>query len=109
MGAVFVLAAPFFALGSLVTPSVQAQATRKVAENEQGRLQGSLGAMTSLSGLIAPLIYTQIFAYAVGAGRGFLPAGTHMYLAAALLALGAILALRYLHQQRTGASAEVSP
>ncbi len=40
MGAVFVLAAPFFALGSLVTPSVQAQVTRKVAENEQGRLQG---------------------------------------------------------------------
>ncbi len=27
---------PFFALGSLVTPSVQAQVTRKVAENEQG-------------------------------------------------------------------------
>jgi DHA1 family tetracycline resistance protein-like MFS transporter len=109
MGAVFVLAAPFFALGSLVTPSVQAQATRRVAENEQGRLQGSLGAMTSLSGLIAPLIYTQIFAYAVGSGRAFLPAGSHMYVAAAFLALGAILALRYLRRQRTGAPAEVSP
>src|SRR4029453_16594373 len=44
LGAVFVLAAPFFALGTLVTPSVQAQITRLVTESEQGRLQGSLAA-----------------------------------------------------------------
>jgi DHA1 family tetracycline resistance protein-like MFS transporter len=99
-GAVFVLAAPFFAMGSLVTPSVQAQVTRKVAEDEQGRLQGSLAAMTSLSGLVAPLLYTQIFAFAIGAGRSFLPAGSHMYLAAMFLAVGAILALRYMHRER---------
>ncbi len=68
MGAVFVFAAPFFALGSLVTPSVQA-ATSQGRGERTGPLQGSLGAMTSLSGLVAPLIYTQIFAYAIGPGR----------------------------------------
>jgi DHA1 family tetracycline resistance protein-like MFS transporter len=109
MGTVFVLAAPFFALGSLVTPSVQAQVTRKVAETEQGRLQGALGAMTSLAGLIAPILYTQIFALAIGAGRGFLPAGSHMYLAATFLALGAVLALRYLNQQRRTISEPYHP
>jgi DHA1 family tetracycline resistance protein-like MFS transporter len=87
-GTVFVLAAPFFALGSLVTPAVQAQATRQVAENEQGRLQGAFAALLSLCGLIAPLVYTQIFAFAIGPGRDMLPAGSHMYLAAALLAVG---------------------
>jgi DHA1 family tetracycline resistance protein-like MFS transporter len=94
-GAVFVLAAPFFACGSLVTPAVQAQITRKVGDNEQGRLQGTLAAMMSLSGLVTPLLYTQTFAFAIGAGHGFLAAGSHMYLAATFLAVGAILALRH--------------
>jgi DHA1 family tetracycline resistance protein-like MFS transporter len=97
-GAVFVLAAPFFAMGSLVTPAVQAQVTRKVAEHEQGRLQGALAALTSLSGLIAPILYTQVFAFAVGAGRNVLPAGSHMYVAAMFLASGALLALRYMRR-----------
>jgi MFS transporter, DHA1 family, tetracycline resistance protein len=94
VGTVFVLAAPFFALGTLVTPSVQAQITRKVAQTEQGRLQGSLAAMTSLAGLFTPLLFTQLFAFAIGPARGLLPSGSHMYLAACFLALGAILALR---------------
>lgn len=94
LGTVFVLAAPFFALGTLVTPSVQAQITRKVDQTEQGRLQGALAAMTGLSGLVTPLLYTQLFAFAIGPARGILPAGSHMYLAAAFLATGAVLALR---------------
>ena len=108
-GAVFVLAAPFFAMGSLVTPSVQAQVTGKVAANEQGRLQGSLAAITSLCGLVAPILYTQIFAFAIGAGRDRLPAGSHMYLAAIFLAIGAILALSYMSRQRANATAAPSP
>jgi len=95
IGAVFVLAAPFFALGTLVTPSVQAQVTRKVDHTEQGRLQGALAATTSLSGLVTPLLYTQLFAFAIGPARGLLPAGSHMYLAATFLAAGAVLALRH--------------
>jgi DHA1 family tetracycline resistance protein-like MFS transporter len=95
-GFVFVLAAPFFALGGLVTPSVQSQVTRKVGSEEQGRLQGALAAVTSLCGLFTPILYTQVFAFAIGPGRGLLPVGAHIYLAAAFLALGAVLAGRYL-------------
>jgi DHA1 family tetracycline resistance protein-like MFS transporter len=98
-GRAFVFGAPFFALGGLVTPSIQAQITRKVAPDEQGRLQGALGAATSLCGLFTPLLYTQVFAFAIGAGRTWLPAGAHIYLAAMFLALGATLAARYLYLQ----------
>jgi DHA1 family tetracycline resistance protein-like MFS transporter len=99
-GRAFVFGAPFFALGGLVTPAIQAQITHKVAPDEQGRLQGALGAATSLCGLLTPLLYTQLFAFAIGAGRFLLPPGAHMYLAALFLAVGAALAGRYLHLQR---------
>lgn len=100
VGAVFVLAAPFFALGGLVTPSVQAQVTTKVATPEQGRLQGALAAITSFCGLFTPLLYTGVFGFAIGSGRPLLPPGTHIYLADVFLALGAVLAARYLYRQR---------
>jgi MFS transporter, DHA1 family, tetracycline resistance protein len=100
VGHIFVLAAPFFALGGLVTPSVQAQVTTKVATQEQGRLQGALAALTSFCGLFTPLLYTGVFGFAIGGGRTVLPPGTHIYLAAAFLALGAVLAARYLYRQR---------
>ena len=101
IGAVFVAAAPFFALGGLVVPSVQAQATRRVVETEQGQLQGALAALTGLSGLATPLLYTSVFAFAIGPGRSFLPAGSHMYLAAMFLAAGVLLALRYVERPGT--------
>jgi MFS transporter, DHA1 family, tetracycline resistance protein len=97
---VFVLAAPFFALGGLVMPSVQAQITHQVSNEEQGRLQGALATVTSLCGLFTPILYTQIFAFAIGPGRGTLPPGAHIYLAAAFLGAGAVLAGRYLYMQR---------
>ncbi len=100
VGGVFVLAAPFFALGGLVTPSVQAQVSTKVAPQEQGRLQGALAAITSFCGLFTPLLYTGVFGYAIGSGRLLLPPGTHIYLAAAFLGSGAMLAGRYLYRQR---------
>lgn len=95
VGYVFVLAAPFFALGGLVTPAVQAQLTTQVATHEQGRLQGALAALTSFCGLFTPLLYTEVFGFAIGGGRAILPPGTHIYLAAAFLATGAVLAGRY--------------
>jgi DHA1 family tetracycline resistance protein-like MFS transporter len=106
-GAAFVAGAPFFALGGLVTPSVQAQMSRKVASDEQGRLQGALAAASGLCGLFTPIMYTQVFAFAIDRGRGVLPPGTHMYLAASFLALGAGLAGRYLYLQRTGTTARI--
>jgi DHA1 family tetracycline resistance protein-like MFS transporter len=102
VGHFFVLAAPFFALGSFVTPVVLAQVTRCVAPDEQGRLQGALTAVASLCGLFTPMLYTQIFGFAIGSGHNLVPEGAHMYVAAAFLAAGALLSARYIRQQRTG-------
>ena len=46
-------------------------------------------------------MYTQVFAFAIDSRPSVLPPGAHMYLAAGFLALGAVLATRYLILQRT--------
>ena len=92
----FVIGAPFFAFTGLITPAMQAQLTRRVEKDEQGRLQGSIAALTSLLGLFTPLVYTEVFAFAIGPGKSLLPPGAHMYLAASFLMAGALMAWRFL-------------
>jgi DHA1 family tetracycline resistance protein-like MFS transporter len=106
-GLFFPMGMPFYALAGLVSPAVQSQLTQRVAASEQGRLQGTIAGVQSLAALIAPLMFTQIFAYAVGAGRGHVPLGLHLYVGSLLLATGALLAFRNMRPAaaRSGAAA----
>lgn len=94
IGLLFALGMPFYALTGLITPSVQSQLTQRVPRDQQGRLQGTVAGVQSMAALVAPIMFTQIFAFAVGPGRGQVPAGLHLYVGAAILALGALLAWR---------------
>jgi len=93
-GALFPIGTPFYALAGLVTPAIQARLTQAVAHDEQGRLQGTVAGAQALAGLLAPIMFTQIFAFAIGPGQGWAPAGLHLYAAAAVLLCGAFLAWR---------------
>ena len=91
----FPIGMPFYAMAGLVGPAVQSQLTRMVAPSEQGRLQGAAASLTSLAGLFAPLVFTQIYAFATSPEqRQSWPPGLHLYVAAAVLATGSFLALR---------------
>jgi DHA1 family tetracycline resistance protein-like MFS transporter len=93
IGLVFPLGMPFYALAGLVGPAVQSRLTRLVARTEQGRLQGTNASLGSVAQMFAPLMFTQLFALAIAPGSS-LPPGLHIYLAAAILAAGALLATR---------------
>ena len=54
--------APCFALGSLIEPSLQAVMTRQVAGEWQGRLQGVLGSVNSLTTIAGPVAATTLYA-----------------------------------------------
>lgn len=71
--ALYLLGLPVWSFFGLVTPSLQALASRAVAPTEQGQLQGALGSLRSIVTLVTPLLYTQVFAAAIGpfAGLGF--------------------------------------
>ena len=93
-GLLFPIGMPFYAMAGLVGPAVQSQMTRKVAPTEQGRLQGAVAGLSSLFGMVAVLMFTNIFAFAVKPGNEAVPPGLHLYVGAAVLALGGLLAWR---------------
>jgi MFS transporter, DHA1 family, tetracycline resistance protein len=92
-GVVFMLGIPVGALYGLSYPSLQGLMTRRVGADEQGRLQGAIGSVVGIAGVIAPVLYTQVFAAAIGpfnvAGVPGAP-----FLLASLLLLAAIVLVR---------------
>jgi DHA1 family tetracycline resistance protein-like MFS transporter len=86
---------PVFALMGLVQPSAQALMSRRVPANEQGRLQGAMSGIMSITGLIGPSLYTTVFAWAITGGAGLGLPGLGILLASGLVIMSLGLALRF--------------
>jgi DHA1 family tetracycline resistance protein-like MFS transporter len=84
-GAAFMLGVPFTALYGLSSPSLQSLMTRRVGPSEQGQLQGANGSLNGIANMAAPILFTQVFALAVGRYRGFNLPGAPFLLASLLL------------------------
>src|SRR5206468_3404377 len=65
-GALFLLGIPIGGLFGLTYPALQGLMTRRVGADEQGRLQGAIASVTGIAGVIAPVLFTQVFAAAIG-------------------------------------------
>jgi DHA1 family tetracycline resistance protein-like MFS transporter len=89
-GALFFAGMPLVSLWGLSGPSTQALMSRRLGPSEQGRLQGALASLRGVTGMIGPLLFTQIFATAVGAASGLEVPGA-AYLLAALLVGGSLV------------------
>src|SRR6266702_1220663 len=61
----FFAGVPLGALGALVMPGLQSLMSRRVAANEQGRLQGLNSAFMGLTAILGPLLYLSLLAFAV--------------------------------------------
>lgn len=90
----FWAAMPIAALWAIAGPAAQAIMTSRVSAQEQGRLQGAIGSLNSIAGILGPTLFTQtLAAVAVNQVRGPL-AGATFWLAAGLVSLGGLLAWR---------------
>jgi MFS transporter, DHA1 family, tetracycline resistance protein len=56
---------PIMMVWAVFTPSIQSLMTQRVSPSAQGRLQGGLASITALMGVIAPQLYTTLFALGV--------------------------------------------
>jgi len=84
-GAMFMTGIPFMALWGLAGPSMQSLMSRRVQSNEQGQLQGAMGSIRGITGMIGPLVMTGTFTLTAGP-RAFIEVpGMVYYLAAALV------------------------
>jgi DHA1 family tetracycline resistance protein-like MFS transporter len=85
-------AIPFLALWGIASPSVQSMMSRHVDHSSQGKLQGSINSVRSMTGMFGPLIFTQVFALATSARRVHPLPGAPYALASLLLSFSLVVA-----------------
>ncbi|HQR12173.1 MAG TPA: TCR/Tet family MFS transporter [Casimicrobiaceae bacterium] len=93
-GAWFMAGVPLVALGGLAGPAMQGLMTREIGASDQGKLQGALASLQGVAGLIGPLLFTQTFALAIRPGGAVHLPGAPYLLAAALVLIAMIAAVR---------------
>jgi DHA1 family tetracycline resistance protein-like MFS transporter len=64
-GWMFLCAIPFLGLWGIAGPSVQSLMSRSVDPTSQGKLQGAINSIRAISGMIGPLLFTQVLAIAI--------------------------------------------
>jgi DHA1 family tetracycline resistance protein-like MFS transporter len=95
-GRLFWLGIPVMALWGLAGAASQALTTQLVAPDQQGQLQGATNSVQSVSELVGPFLFTLTFAYFIGAQAPARLPGAPFLLAAALLMLAIVIAVRTL-------------
>jgi DHA1 family tetracycline resistance protein-like MFS transporter len=100
VGAAFLPGIAFVALWGLAGPSFQSLMSHRVSANEQGQLQGAIGSLRAITGMLGPLVFTQVFATSVRVGSDA-ALGAAYYLAALLLLIALVLGARVLPRAAT--------
>jgi len=90
-GGWFLAGIPLMAIWGLAGPSFQALMSRRVEQSAQGRLQGALASMSGITGMVGPLLFTQIFAFGISSKSLRLP-GAPFWMSALLLSAGLLVA-----------------
>ena len=84
---------PFIALWGIAAPAIQSLMSRRVDPSSQGKLQGAINSLRAITGMVGPVLFTQVFAQAISPHTRFHLPGAPYYLAAALLLSGLLLAI----------------
>ncbi|ASZ12243.1 TCR/Tet family MFS transporter [Chitinophaga pendula] len=83
-----------YAFGNIAGPALSSFITGQVPPNEQGELQGALTSLMSATGIISPLIMTNLFAYFTQKGAPVHFPGAPFVLCSILVAIGLLFARR---------------
>ena len=83
---------PVAALWGVAGPAAQAIMTHHVDPREQGRLQGAVASLSAIAGIIAPTLFTRLFAVVTQSGWHDAWVGATFWLAAAMVGSALVLA-----------------
>ncbi|RJS24257.1 tetracycline resistance MFS efflux pump [Corallococcus sp. H22C18031201] len=93
-GMLFLMGIPLVAIWGIAGAAAQALMSRQVGPNAQGQLQGALSSLRGVSGMMGPLLFTQVFSWAIGPAASIRLPGAPYLLGAVLLA-GSLLVSWY--------------
>lgn len=89
----FLLAAiPFIALWGVAGPAMQSLMSQRVDHSSQGKLQGAINSLRSITGMAGPPLFTQVFAFSIAPATPLHLPGAPYYLAAILLTASLVVA-----------------
>jgi DHA1 family tetracycline resistance protein-like MFS transporter len=81
-------------IGGIGSPATQSMISRAVPADEQGAVQGALNSITSIAGIVAPVLWTALFSWSIAKDRAFPLPGLSFYGACAVSLAAAGLAWR---------------
>jgi MFS transporter, DHA1 family, tetracycline resistance protein len=84
---------PLIALWGVAGPAIQSLMSRRVDHSSQGKLQGAINSLRSITTMVAPVMFTQVFAYAISPRRPLHVPGAPYFLSAVLLATSLLVAV----------------
>jgi DHA1 family tetracycline resistance protein-like MFS transporter len=93
-GLIFVLSMPVAAFGLLLGPALEAMLTKRVAPEEQGRLQGATKSLNGVAAIVGPPIYGAVFAWSLRQEGAAELSGLAVFVSAAFMAGCVALAIR---------------
>lgn len=92
-GAALMASVPIFGLMFFTGPPLQSLLARRVGPNEYGLLQGANASVMGITGIIGPLLFTQVYAYFLRPHGGVSIPGAPFFCGATLLALAIAMAV----------------
>jgi DHA1 family tetracycline resistance protein-like MFS transporter len=89
-GWIFWLGIPVMSLWGISGPAAQGLMCRRVSPSEQGQLQGAMGSIRGISGMLGPILFTWAFAKFIGPLRHWHLPGSSFLLSSILLLAASI-------------------
>jgi DHA1 family tetracycline resistance protein-like MFS transporter len=107
--AVLLGAIPLIALWGIAGPAMQSLMSQRVDPSSQGKLQGAINVLRSVTGMAGPPLFTQIFKYSIATNSSLPFPGAPYFLAGLLVFSSLLLALYLTRLYAAAASAEPTP
>jgi MFS transporter, DHA1 family, tetracycline resistance protein len=92
--ATFLSSVPIISLWNISMPAAQGMMTHRVSEREQGELQGAIQSLRSITFIIGPVLFSQVFSWFIDPKHSFHIPGAPYFLAAGLLFTAMLMATR---------------
>lgn len=93
-GAWLLASIPVISLWNISMPAAQSMMTHRVSEREQGELQGAIQSLRSITFIIGPVLFSQVFSWFIDPKHPIHLPGAPYFLAAALLFSAMLLSTR---------------